>query len=306
MKHTFLCILLLCAAVYSNACTVCGCSASNQYLGILPQFHRHFAGLQYQFRSFRSEHPGHEAGIPSTHSNEYYNTVQAWGRINLGKRIQLFAFVPYISNYKKEAGHTTMINGIGDITLLANYRLLGIKEKPGDTWQHSLQTGGGIKLPTGKFDARSIQKADRLPNMQPGTNSWDIILNTNYTIRKSALGMNLDASYTIVTPNTIGYRYGNRLSTGLTGFYWYQKKNTTLLPQIGARYDLAGPDYEHYHYRIKSDMSGGEQLYLSAGLQAFYKRAGLQLMYHQPVRQHYAGGLVTTKARAETGIYFLF
>lgn len=306
MKRILLCMLLLCAAAYTEACTVCGCSASNQYLGILPQFRKHFLGLQYQFRSFESEHPDHETALPGLVSREYYHTVQAWGRWNAGKRIQLFAFVPYVSNLKKEQGTSTVINGIGDITLLANYRLIGVNENPSQEWQHNLQAGGGVKLPTGAYDTKSIQTADGLPNMQPGTNSWDFIINANYTVRHKMTGINLDASYTLPTPNSIQYKYGNRLSAGLAGFYWYQKKNIILLPQLGLRYDIAGADYDNYAYNIENDLSGGVQLYISAGVQAYYKSFGVQLMYHQPLVQHYASGLVTTQVKTEAGVYFLF
>ncbi|HRO41588.1 MAG TPA: hypothetical protein PL009_02045 [Flavipsychrobacter sp.] len=306
MKRISFCFLFLFSTFVSSACTVCGCSASNQYLGILPQFHKHFVGLQYQFRSFQSEHPGHELNQSSSFSNEYYSTVQAWGRFNAGKRIQLFAFVPYISNIKKENGASTAINGLGDVTLLGNYRILGVNENPINTWQHNLQAGGGIKIPTGAYDKSSVQKAEGLPNMQPGTNSWDFIVNANYTLRRKKAGVNLDASYTLLTPNSLQYKYGNRLSAGLMGFYWYQKSNTTILPQIGLRYDRANADYDNYKYNIKSDMSGGEQLYVSTGVQAYYKRVGLQLMYHHPVMQHYASGLVTSKVKTEAGVYFLF
>lgn len=305
MKHISLCILLLCAAVYARACTVCGCSASNQYLGILPQFHRHFVGLQYQYRSFESEHPAHEGG-ESSFSREYYSTIQAWGRMNVGKRIQVFAFVPYVSNLKKEDGVTSRISGIGDITLLANYRLLGINDDPSQVWRHNLQAGVGIKLPTGAYDTKSIQRSEGLPNMQPGTNSWDFIANANYTLRRKMVGVNADVSFTLLTPNSVQYKYGDRFSAGLTAFYWYQKQQFTWLPQLGLRYDVSGADYDNYRYKIRNDMSGGTQLYASMGMQAYYRRFGLQLMYHHPLVQHYASNLVVARTKADAGIYFLF
>lgn len=305
MKRIILCMLLLCAATYGRACTVCGCSASNQYLGILPQFSKHFVGLQYQFRGFESKHLAHEAGEASSLSKEYYNTVQAWGRLNVGKRIQIFAFVPYVHNVKKENGIHTTISGLGDVTLLANYRIAGAKDNSNE-WKHNLQAGGGIKLPTGNYDVHAIQEEEGLPNMQPGTNSWDLIVNANYTLRHKKTGVNIDASYTFTTPNSVQYKYGNRLSAGALGFYWYQKKNFSLLPQAGLRFDVAGADYDNYKYRWESDMSGGEQLYASIGVQAYYNRIGLQVMYHYPLMQHYASGLVTSTFKSEAGVYFLF
>jgi len=292
-------------AAYGKACTVCGSSASNQYLGILPQYHKHFIGLQYQYRGFKSEHPSHESDIQSSFSKEYYSTLQAWERFNVGKRIQLFAFVPYISNLQKANGATKSVSGIGDVTLLANYRLTKNDDLDCE-WKHNLQAGGGVKLPTGGYDKQSVQKAEGLPNMQPGTNSWDFIVNANYTLKKERVGVNVDASYTISTPNSLEYKYGNRLSTGVMGFYWQQRKDITLLPQAGIRLDVAGSDYDNYGYRWKNDMSGGTQLFASAGVQAYYKRMGLQLMYHYPLVQDYASGLVNSMSKADAGVYFLF
>jgi hypothetical protein len=238
-------------------------------------------------------------------SNEFYNTVQLWGRFYVGKHLQLFAFLPYVSNLKKEDGVATTISGLGDATILVNYRILGSKESSSQ-WKQNLQAGGGVKLPTGAYDVNSIQYTEGLPNMQPGTNSWDFIANANYTLRHKQTGINIDASYTMTTPNSIQYKYGNRFSAGALGFYWLQKKSWSILPQAGLRFDVAGTDYDNYSYRWENDMSGGEQLYASAGVQAYYKRVGVQLMGHLPLMQHYASGLVKAGFKTEAGVYFLF
>jgi hypothetical protein len=304
MKY-FLALLLICTSGYGKACTVCGSSSGNQYLGILPQFNKHFVGLQYQRREFKSLHPGHEANEPSSTSKEDYSTVQAWGRFNVGSRVQLFAFLPYVHNQKTEGSICKVISGVGDATVLANVRLLRLNN-PEKQWRHNLQLGGGIKLPTGVHDDGAAQTADGLPNMQPGTGSWDFVLNGNYTVRRKAVGVNTEVSYTITSPNGVQYKYGNRLTAGTTGFYWYQRRAIILMPQIGIRAELAGPDYDNYRYGWKNDMAGGTQVYVSAGVQAFYKRLGLQVSYHHPVAQHYAGGLVNTKFKTEAGAFILF
>ncbi len=303
MKRIVLVLLLLTGYTAAQACTVCGCSASNQYLGILPQFQKHFIGLQYQYRTFETTHPPTGEGIIET-SKEYYSTLQVWGRYNPTERIQLFAFIPYISNLRTENGQTDRISGLGDITLLANYQLLRGNISP--KLQHNLQLGGGVKLPTGAYDKEGTRTLEGLPNMQPGTNSWDFIANANYTLRSSKAGVNADVSYTITTPNQVHYKFGNRLSAGVLGFYWYETPKIILLPQAGLRFDLAGSDWEHYRNGWKNDMSGGEQFYLSMGLQTYYGRLGAQLMYHHPLHQHYASGLVNTRFKTEAGILYLF
>lgn len=303
MKRIFLCGVLLCAYTISNACSVCGCSASNQYLGILPQHTNHFIGLQYQYRAFESTHA--DENEPSQPSKEYYQTVQLWGRYSVSKRLQLFAFVPYIYNKQHEPAANSSINGLGDISLLANVRLLGLYDDCGK-WNHKLQVGGGIKLPTGSYNATSVATEEGLPNMQPGTKSWDFIVNANYTVSHDNIGANIDASYTLTTANPSNYKYGNRLSAGLLCYYQYKLFSLRLVPQAGLRTDFAGSDYDNYSYRWKNDMSGGYQLYASVGIQAYYKKIGVQAMYYVPAAQHYASGLVTAKSKTEVGIYFLF
>lgn len=304
MKNIILSVLLCCAATLSHACAVCGSSASNQYLGVLPQSHKHFLSLQYQYRGFKSEHPGH-GETSSSFSNEHYNTVQLWGRANLGSRVQLFGFVPYISNTSSQQGVREGVSGVGDATVLANVRIAGMKSG-GRIWQHNLQAGGGVKLPTGRYDAVAIKTLAALPNMQPGTGSWDFIGNANYTIRRKALGVNVDAAYTLTTPNSYQYKYGNRMSGGVLGFYWLSKGDLDIVPQAGLRLDINSRDYENYSTGLSNDMTGGEQLYASLALQAYYKRIGAQATCYKPVYQHYAGGMVNTLIKVETTVYFLF
>lgn len=301
MTRSLLLALLLVWAAGAQACTVCGCSASNPYLGILPQFHRHFIGLQAQYRSFESKHleTSEDGGV----SQEYYRMLQVWGRYQLGKKIQLFGYLPYVANLKNENGKNTEVAGPGDVTLLANYQLLNHTDAH-QAWKQNLQLGGGLKLPTG-VDNYTGNEADGLPNMQPGTGTWDVLANLNYTIRHRRWGMNVDASYTLTTAAPDGYKFGNRLSAGATCFFWHSQNSWHVLPQAGLRLDIAGTDYDNYQYRIRNDMSGGLQLYSMLGIQTYYKQFGFQLSAYLPLTQHYAGGMVRAKLRSEAGIFFL-
>src|SRR5690606_28763588 len=128
-----------------------------------------------------------------------------------------------------------------------------------------LQAGGGIKLPTGVYDCKTIQTRDGLPNMQPGTKSWDIIANVNYTVKKKSVGLNIDMSYTFITPNINDYKFGNRFGTSITAFYWWRMNDITVLPQGGLRFDVTAADFENFVTKTRNDMTGGEQLYVFGG-----------------------------------------
>lgn len=295
------------AALYishpSKGCDVCGCSASNQYLGILPEYNYNFISLQYEYNGFTSSHPSLYEGRPYENAKDYYHTLQLWGRYNIGKRYQVFAFVPYHSNAEKADSNNSSNSGIGDVSVLVNR--VFIKTDTGK-WQHQLLAGGGIKAPTGKYTGISTLDKLGLPNMQPGTGSWDFILNANYTVRRGKSGANIDAAYTFTTPNGDNFKYGNRLNVGALAFHSMQAKSFSIVPQAGLRYEYALHDYDNYSKKWLNEQSGGYILYAAAGVQAYYKKLGLRVTYQLPVSQDYSGGYVTAKQKFETGVFLLF
>ena len=299
-------ITALIAGISYNAysCELCGCSASSQYLGILPEFYKQFIGVQYQYTGFTAKQPSLMNPSDYERAYEFNNTYQVWGRYYIGNKVQLFGFLPYHMNSGSDAGTAIKTNGIGDASILANVVLL--KDDTNANWNKTLLAGGGIKLPTGKYTGVTTLDEQGLPNVQAGTGSWDFIVNANYTMRYQKTGINLDASYTMTTTNQVDYKYGNRLSSGLLGFYWWQKGQITLLPQAGIRYEYTLHDYDNYGHKWLNENSGGNIVFATAGVQAYYKRYGAKVMYSIPVAQHYAAGDVTVQPKLETSLFFLF
>ncbi|MBS1645339.1 MAG: hypothetical protein JST36_09905 [Bacteroidetes bacterium] len=304
-KIVFSLLLFVTTGISANACDVCGCSASNQYLGILPKANFNFIGLQYQFSHYSSDHPSMFENHPNEQGKDYYHTLQVWGRYNIGSRVQVFAFVPYRYNVQEENGQRTTNSGLSDLSLLANVLLLKETDEAA-SWQHQLLAGGGIKLPTGKYSGISSADKQGLPNMQPGTGSVDFLVNTNYTLRKEAIGLNVDAAYTITLPNRDQYKYGNRANAGAMGFYSIKKGEFTLLPQAGVRFEYALHDYDNYERKWLNEQSGGYMCFAAAGLQAYYKQIGLRVNYQLPISQYYGAGYVTALQKVDAGIFFLF
>lgn len=304
MKQIMCCLAALVASLGSYACGVCGSSGGNQYLGLLPQNRQNFLSIQYQLREFTSEHPAHGESILTEHSREQYHTVQLWGRYYITNRIQILAFVPYVNNIQRQGNVTNIFSGLGDVTVLANADII---TSPADAkWKQLFQAGAGIKLPTGVYDNKAIQNEDGLPNMQPGTESWDLSINANYTLRKEVMGINVEGAYTFTTANPYNYKYGNKLSAGLLAFYSVKRGTLAILPQAGTKLDIISADYDNYAYRWKNTLTGGKQVYAVAGLQLYFNKIGFQTSYQYPIYQHFASGLVKTRYRVETGINLLF
>ncbi len=287
------------------ACDLCGCAASSQYMGLLPQQYKHFIGLQYQYASFTADQPSVFDKDEIEHADEYINTYQVWGRYSISNKVQLFAFIPYHQNRGTDMETPIKVDGIGDITVLANVTLLK-QDDCAKKMKYTLLAGGGIKAPTGANKGITKLDEEGLPNVQAGTGAWDFITNANYTISRGKSGLNLDAAYTFTTTTKESYKYGNHLNSSLLYFYQLQHKKLTLLPQGGLKYEYALSDYDNYGRKWLNSNSGGSLVFAAAGVQAFYNHIGARLLYSIPFAQHYAGGNVTTHSRLETSIYFLF
>ncbi len=283
------------------ACDMCGGAAGNQYIGLLPGFNRNFAGIQYLSGSFSGTFPSFLIDKPNDeHTNDHYNTVQAWGRHRMGRYYQVFAFVPYQYNVRYGGGLRSVNSGLGDITLLLNRVFMSPKE---GKWKQTLFGGAGVKLPTGLHAASNDGS---MPSMNPGTGTCDFTFNTNYTLLCRKAGINMDVSGTVTTKASNNYKFGNRLGAGLSGFYALQIGECRVTPQAGLRYEYATEDYYNYERNWVNTASGGYVLSATAGAQVSYKNYGLRVNCLLPVNQHYAAGQIVANYKTEAGIFFLF
>jgi len=307
MKYIIACVMLLsCSIMQSKACDVCGASSGNQNLGLLPQMYRHFVGVQYQYNEFSSRHVPLSETRPVWYGREHYQTVQLWGRYCIGKRWQLFGFLPYRYNTGSYNSSGMTIKGIGDATAIVNYTLLQTADSSDNILRHRLQGGAGIKIPLGSHSGVSQAEREGLPNMQPGTGSWDVPVNINYTARYRNSGLNADLAYVMTTPNILEYKYGNRLNMQVSLFYWLQRNKFSILPQAGIRFEYALHDYDNYQRKWLNEQTGGYITSAVAGVQMYYGKTGLQLQYSRPIAQYFGSGNITALQKIDAGIILLF
>ena len=291
------------ATLYASACDVCGSAASSSGLGLLPQFSKHFAGIQYNYASSESNHPSLFKENEMEHSAQTYRMVQVWGKYQIAKNIQVFGFLPYISNTNAETAQTTASKGFGDATLMANLSIPLIEKSKTN---RLLLAGAGIKFPTGSYTGLANAERNGIPNIQTGSGSWDFLANANYTQKGKTWGYNLDLSYIITTANKEQYKFGNRLNTAAMAFCWLENKNLKIVPQAGGRFEYSLHDYDHYGKKWLNEKTGGTMGFASLGSQFYYKKVGIKAMIHIPVYQNFAAGYVHSNARFESGISLLF
>ncbi|MBP6041047.1 MAG: transporter [Flavobacterium sp.] len=269
-------------------CDACGCSASGGSMGFASMLNSNFVGVRYFNQQYQS--------TDGLYSNslwykENFNTTQVWARIPVKEDIQISVLLPYHSHNRDTPAGKQSIRGIGDITLLAMYRLYQT-HKDSTYLVHTWQMGGGLKLPTGKFNETNSGAIN--PSFQVGTGSWDYLLATEYIVRRKQFGLNTMLNYVIKTENQKNYRFGNQLNYAATFFYLYEKEALSFAPQLG----LAGETYaSNYQHGIQLKETSGNALFgkigFEVGRNAFSFGANAML----PIKQNLTGGNVEANYR---------
>jgi hypothetical protein len=280
LRLVLLFLLLFSFMHHSKACDVCGCASGSINLGILPQFHKHFIGLNYSSRSFNSYHTVLNSD-ESAASRESFNTLELRSRINLAKRVHFFAFLPFMFNKQEEENSTTTISGLGDFTGIVNYSLLLTPDSLSKQVKHNLQIGGGIKLPIGRYTVLDHQLMLN-PNIQTGTGSFDFVCDAFYTLRIKKFGLSTSAFYRLNTANKNNFRFGDRLSLTSNFFYWKQYKANSILPGIGVMYESTGVDY---HKKLRLSQSGGQSLFAGCNVDIYLRNYSFSFSGQLPLHQ---------------------
>lgn len=288
----------------SKACDICGCGVGSYYLGILPDFNKRFIGLRYQFNTLDT-HLGPDGEKTLISNKERYQTVELWGAWSFGKKWRVMSFIPYSFNYRKVngTGETGKKNGIGDILIMGYYRVFELRHTTGKKNKmivHSLWGGAGIKLPTGKYkDSDRSAAMDAPNNFQLGTASTDFLVNLAYDFRVMDGGFNTNITYKINTENKQEYRYGNKFTANVLGYYKFapDSSKVRIAPNIGGMIEIQPKDVIYNRFDVAQ--SGGYTLSAVAGIELNIDKISFGGNFQQPVVQHLA------EKRAKAGSRFL-
>lgn len=269
-------VVLMYCAKSTSACDACGGGSANMQLGILPMFYKHYVGIQYINRHFDSyKMSGSDKRL---NSSEHLNTIELRGRYSINKKWQLFAFVPYMLNRQQMSCLTSQINGVGDAIISANRVVL---KKAQGSWQHLIQAGVGIKMPTGKYKTYGANLILN-PFIQAGTGSYDALLNALVVSRYKKFGLSNFMLQRLNGKNSRNYHFGNLSSLQTTAFYEWNRSDVTILPNVGLAFDYKQAD-AHGNLVIKEVATS--TINTSAGCDVYYKQMALQLNAQMPVMQ---------------------
>jgi hypothetical protein len=303
MKKKFIVTaVLLMSIVSSYACDICGCGTGNYYIGLLPQFNQKFIGVRYQYKYFTT----HIKDNPGQFSKDFFQSTELWGGFNIGKKWQVLAILPYQFIYQKTDDGVMNSTGLGDAAVIVNYKLFDLASTSAGKKliTQQLWIGGGIKLPTGKFNADvAADEVIALANSQVGTGSIDYMLNLSHNLRISKFGLNTNLNYKINGANTDKYKFGNRFSASSFAFYAINKNKTVISPNIGLM-------YEHSSYntleKSKVQETNGHLIATSAGIEFGFNKISVGANLQLPIAQEFASGQTKLGSRAMLHVSYSF
>lgn len=300
MKKYFLFIVFVLLTSNTIACDICGCGVGNYYIGLMPQFSKSFVGLRYQFSSFNTN----IKNDASQYSRDLFETIEVWGGLNIGKRWQVIAILPFNRIHQVSDDGTLHNSGLGDVAFMANYKLFSkVSATAGKKLlSQILWVGAGVKAGTGKFTIDQSQ-ADlaAIANTQMGSGSTDFMLNANYIISINRLGLSSNLQYKINNTNRYNYLFGNKISANSIAYYTFTKSKTSITPNAGLLY-TQNQSNQSNHLKIAD--TGGYLLSAAAGVETSFKALTIGLNLQLPLSQRFANEQTTTKLKGMFHVTF--
>jgi len=284
-------------------CDVCGCSGNGGSMGYGGNLTDNFIGVRYLKQSYKSRD-----GIfnNSPWVDENFNTLQLWSKIPVTEKISVHAIVPYHFHDREFGDNSTQkINGIGDISVLAFYKLIQTNKDSlilnPDKLAHTLRVGGGVKAPTGNYE-KDNNAGSVNPSFQVGTGSWDYTVGLDYNLGYRTYGANVLLNYTFKTENDLNYHFGNQTNYGLSFFGSFNSQNAvSISPSLG----IAGEIFEeNEQYGEAVVNTKGDVLFSQLGIHTTYKKWSVGANVMLPIHQNLNSGLVEVNYR--TAVYVNF
>ncbi len=247
MRRLFLAGVLL-SSFSALACDVCGCASMGFGFDDLSGTSRNAISLRYGLRQFNS-----------SALSDYYHQAELSGIYSLNSKWQLKASLPYLM-VNRDAENAANLSGISDATLTVRYTPF---YKMADKSIQSLIVGAGVNMPTGTFQDRENSLLS--PNFQTGSASWDILLESRYSLYLKKWRVAAQAAYLINNENKYGYTFGDQFLSQLSLGYGIElKSKSSIIPAVEVSYEHFNKDVNsrgYYQYG-----TGGQGLNVGAGI----------------------------------------
>jgi hypothetical protein len=282
--------LIVLLHIQSNACDICGCGVGNFNPYMFPHLSKNFLSFGYQYRYYHTHFI--ENGT-EFNNREYYNMFSFSGQYSPFKNFQLMAVIPFAANRQIGPEGNKSLNKLGDIILLANYKLWDhISGKNSYMIRQSIQLGGGIKFATGdyRFDETNDKHVGN-SNFQAGSGSTDYLLNAFYSLRYKKMAFSTGVNYKMNTSNKNGYQFGNRFQNVTQVKYIKDMGSFSVIPSAGISFEKMTQDKQD-GMKVDNNRTGGYNTQALLGVDINNKKWALGINYSASLKQNLAAGQI--------------
>jgi len=86
------------STIFFDDCDACGCAAGNGSSGFESLLNPQFIGVKYFAQHYRAKE---NLFVNDLTQDQYFNTLQLWGKIPVAKNVSMYASVPFQFHTKK-------------------------------------------------------------------------------------------------------------------------------------------------------------------------------------------------------------
>ena len=273
----------------------------------------------------------HGTKMDNSNELETHWTTQFSAFYNVKSRLTLVAFVPYVRRYEREVAEDTTAHsdavaaktsqvhklfhggtgaagtatGLSDLTLLARCQAIK-RHSLTSTFIAALQAG--VRFPTGRTNAQDHHENFLDAHLQPGTGAFNYLfgLSTSYAFKRFNLVAN--GLYNLATEGEVGedtYEFGNALNYDAAFRFRLnsgEQAPLNFFAAVGVAGEYRGSELQN---GVEVPGTGGHTLYLTPGLQVFYRSLLFEFSFWQPLVQDLNGEQLGETFKTFAGISYL-
>jgi hypothetical protein len=318
MKTIVFFVFLLANAAYYS-CDVCGC-----FMGIIPYETYHQISFLHRYRVFNGYreygrrpqffpngaykvmHGNHGSTdttdvLHSSNDFESFKVFELRARIFFLKRFELNGILPFSHIKSKTDTVFTEHFGLSDPSLFGLYHIF--RPRPEKKIHFRWTAGAGIKFPSGNYYAKDAYGRRYPLLLQPGTGSLDIFFLQTILAEYKNAGVQIISNYKINGKNYYHEKIANSITLHHGVFYKFRIKNLQLISSLSGYYEFTKGLY------IQSSHVDGTKMnewMLGPGMDLFYKRLGLHLLFQKTLYQDLEKGKIQSVGRWMIGISYSF
>ncbi len=201
-----------------------------------------YAGLAEQYTRFGTlQEDGHKIA----NDGEYINSsvAQVFAGYTFSDRLSLQLNLPIIYRSFGSSDAHGSENGVGDLSLVANYR---VYQKMGEAFTFTWTALGGVKFPTGdsaRLGGDDFSAGIGGHDLALGSGSFDGVVGTGIFARWTKLFLTANTQYSIRSEGDFGHQYANDLTwSGGPGYFLALGHTYTLALQAVVSGEYKGKD----------------------------------------------------------------